>query len=104
METDPMKIAFLVHNDFFTDQVIELLTSVGIDYYTRWGNATGKGHGTQPHLGKGGFPGVNSVLMIAFREEGALEALIHGIAAANKKIKLPDDKIRLFQLPLERMV
>jgi len=99
-----MKIAFVVHNEFFAEQVMNLLAAQGIDYYTCWGNAKGKGHGTQPHLGRGSFPGVNTVLMIAFREEGPLEALIHGINAANEKIKRPDDKIRLFQLPLERMV
>jgi len=99
-----MKIAFVVHNEFFTDQVLELLAARGIDYYTSWSNAKGKGHGTQPHLGRGSFPGVNSVLMIAFQEDGPLEDLIRGIDEANAKIKRADDKIRLFQLPLERMV
>mgnify|MGYP001586640326 FL=1 len=42
--------------------------------------------------------------MIAFREEAPLEALIQGIAAANTEIERPDDKIRLFQVPLERIV
>ena len=99
-----MKIAFVVHNEFFTDQVMDLLATLGIDYYTCWGNAKGKGHGTQPHLGRGSFPGVNTVLMIAFQDEAPLEALIGGISAANEKIKRADDRIRLFQLPLERMV
>jgi hypothetical protein len=99
-----MNIVFVVHNELFGAQVIELLKSAGIDYYTRWEHVKGKGHGTQPHLGAGSFPGINSVLMIAFKEEGPLEALIQGIEAANEAIKRPDDKIRLFQLPLERMV
>ena len=44
------------------------------------------------------------MLMIAFQEEAPLETLIQGITAANAEIKRPDDKIRLFQVPLERMV
>ena len=99
-----MKIAFVVHNELFTSCVMQLLTAAGIDYYTRWEEVHGKGPGTEPHLGKGGTPGVNTVLMIAFQEEAPLEALIQNITAANAAIRRPDDKIRLFQLPLERIV
>ena len=42
--------------------------------------------------------------MIAFQEEAPLETLIQTIPAANAEIKRPDDRMRLFQLPLERMV
>ena len=99
-----MKIAFVVHNEYYAARVLRLLTSARIDYFTRWDDAKGKGHGTDPHLGTGSFPAVNSVLMIAFREEAPLAMLIDGIAAANAEIKRADDRIRLFQLPLERMV
>ncbi|MBI4193665.1 MAG: hypothetical protein HY526_01160 [Betaproteobacteria bacterium] len=99
-----MKMVFVVHNDFITGQVMELLKAAGIDYYTRWTQVTGKGPGTEPHLGSGSFASVNAMLMIAFREEAPLEALIRGITAANAEIKRPDDRIRLFQVPLERIV
>ena len=99
-----MKIAFIVHNELFTSQVMKLLAAAGIDYYTRWDEVKGKGPGTEPHLGRGGTPSTNSVLMIAFQEDAPLEALIQSITAANAGIKRPDDKIRLFQLPLERIV
>ncbi len=99
-----MKIAFVIHNEYFSSRVMELLKAAGIDYYTRWEQAKGKGHGTEPHLGSGSFPSTNCVLMIAFQDEAPLEALIQGITAANAETKRPDDKIRLFQVPLERMV
>lgn len=99
-----MKIAFVIHNELFTPQVMQLMAAAGIDYYTRWDQAKGKGHGTEPHLGSGSFGSTNSVLMIAFQEEAPLEALIREIIAANQEITRPDDKIRLFQLPLERIV
>ena len=99
-----MKMAFVVHNEHYCKNVIELLKKCGIDYFTRWDKAIGKGHGTDPHMVSGGFPSTNSVLMIGFEDEAALATLIEGIQTANAQIKRPDDKIRLFQLPLERMV
>lgn len=98
------KMAFIVHNEHFATRVMQLLQEVGIDYFTRWDQAIGKGHGTEPHLGRGGYPSTNSVLMIAFQEEAPLESLIQAISRVNAEIKRPDDRIRLFQLPLERMV
>lgn len=99
-----MKLAFIVHNDFLTPHVMELIKHAGIDYYTRWDRATGKGPGTEPHLGAGGYASTNSVLMIAFHDEAPLEKLVAAIAASNRDIKRADDRIRLFQLPLERIV
>lgn len=99
-----MKLAFIVHNEYYTPKVMQLLKSAGIDYFTSWEKAKGKGHGTEPHLGAGSFGSTNSVLMIAFQEEAPLDMLIREIAAANQEIKRPDDHIRLFQVPLERIV
>jgi hypothetical protein len=99
-----VKIAFVVHNEHYTARVMQLLSDAGIDYYTRWEHTKGKGHDTEPHLGSGSFGAMNAVLMIAFREEPPLAMLIDGITAANAEIKRADDKIRLFQIPLERMV
>jgi hypothetical protein len=64
----------------------------------------GKGHGTEAHLGTRSFPGVNTMLMIAFTDQPALETLIENINETNKGIARPDDRIRLFQVPLERIV
>ena len=99
-----MKFAFVVHNALYWSNVMELLKEAGIDYYTRWDEVKGKGHGTEPHLGQGSFQSMNSVLMIAFEDEAPLDTLIKLITVANTKIKRADDKVRLFQLPLERIV
>jgi len=42
--------------------------------------------------------------MIAFEDDAPLEGLIRGIQEVNKEIRRPADHIRLFQLPLERIV
>jgi len=99
-----MRMTFIVHNEYQTDKVMQLLKASEIDYYTRWDRATGKGHGTEPHLGAGSYGSTNAVLMIAFEDEGPLNALIESIKAANVEIVRAADRIRLFQLPLERVV
>ena len=99
-----MKLAFIVHNEYFTPRVMQILKDSGIDYYTRWDRATGKGHGTDPHMGSGSFAATNAVLLIGFREEAPLEQLIVNISATNQEITRADDRIRLFQMPLEQIV
>jgi len=83
---------------------MKLLEQAGIDYYTRWEHAKGKGHGTEAHLDTRSFPGTNVVFMIAFEEEISLNKLVQEISDANKEIPRPDDHIRLFQVPLDRIV
>jgi hypothetical protein len=99
-----MKIAFLVCNDVVSPRVMKLLETASIDYYTRWEHVKGKGHGTDAHLDTRSFPGTNAVFMIAFEEETSLDKLVQEINDANKEIPRPDDHIRLFQVPLERIV
>jgi len=99
-----MKLAFLVHNEHYTTMVMELLARCDIDYYTRWEHAQGKGHETEPHLGRGMFASLNGVLMIAFEDEAPLQALIDEVQVANSEIQRRPDHIRLFQLPLDRVV
>lgn len=97
-------VAFVVYNEFFNTRVMDMLRRAGIDYYTRWGRVTGKGQGTEPHLGAGAYGSTNAVLMIAFPEAGPLQALIEAINGMNEGTTRPDDRIRLFQVPLQRIV
>jgi hypothetical protein len=99
-----MKMTFIVHNEYQTERVMQLLNTAQIDYYTRWEHTTGKGHGTEPHLGAGSYGSLNAVLMIAFEDEAPLAALIESIKATNAVIARPADRIRLFQLPLDCIV
>lgn len=99
-----MKFAFIVYNEYVDQQVIDALKAHAIDYYTRWERVKGKGHGTEPHIGAGSYAATNMVLMIAFEDEAPLAALIESITALNSKARRADERVRLFQLPLERMV
>ena len=99
-----MKMAILVCNTFFVEHLMRALKESNIDYFTRWDGAKGKGHGTEPHLGSGTYASTNSVTMVAFEDEAALEALIVSITKANTEIPRAADRIRLFQMPLDRIV
>ena len=99
-----MKLTFVVYNEYVDTQVMDILKALAIDYYTRWEHVKGKGHGTEPHIGAGGYASTNAVLMIAFEDEAPLTALAQAITAANEKVRRPDERIRLFQLPMERMI
>ena len=99
-----MKMALVVCNSYVMDRVMKTMMDLGIDYFTSWENAKGKGHGTEPHLGRGAYGSLNSVTMIAFEDEAPLEALIDSIKAANRGIKRKADHVRLFQLPMDRIV
>jgi hypothetical protein len=99
-----MKLTFLVYHDILDDRVSEALDELNIDYYTRWEDVKGKGHQTDAHLGNRPFPGYNFVRMIAFVDEVVLSTLIEKITDLNKVAERDDDKIRLFQVPLERVV
>jgi len=99
-----MKMAFVIYNEVYHPRMVELLGREGVDYFTRWEQVQGKGHGTDAHLGTRSFPGLNSVMMIAFQEAAVLEKIIAAIETMNGRISRPDDKVRLFQVPLERVV
>ena len=99
-----MKIIFLVYHDILDDRISNALTELDIDFYTKWEDVKGSGHKTDAHLGNRPFPGFNFVRMIAFTEEELLEKLANKISELNKLVEREDDKIRLFQIPLEKML
>jgi len=99
-----MNLAFLVYHDILDDRVSKALKDLEIDFYTEWENVKGKGHNSDAHLGNRPFPGFNNVRMIAFPSDELLEGLILKIKELNKIAEREDDKIRLFQVPLEKIV
>lgn len=99
-----MKLSFIIYRDILDDRVANALKDLEIDFYTQLEDVKGKGHNTDAHLGNRPFPGYNIVRMIAFAEEELLEKLILKINELNGIVEREDDKIRLFQVPLDRIV
>lgn len=99
-----MKIAFIVYHDILEDRLSLVQERLGIDFYTKWENVTGKGHTTDAHLGTRTYPGFNTVKMVAFTDEYQLDEFIEEINKLNNEVLRADDKVRIFQLPLERIL
>ena len=99
-----MKFAFMVYRDVLDQRISNILNKTEIDFYTQWEDVKGKGHLTEAHLGTRPFPGYNFVRMIAFEEDEKLKKLIDIIKEFNIEVERKDDQIRLFQLPLEKIV
>lgn len=99
-----MKFVFIVYHDVLDQRISKILNGIEIDYYTQWEEVKGKGHLTEAHLGTRPFPGYNYVRMIAFEEEEKLKKLIEILEKFNNEVERKDDQIRLFQLPLEKIV
>lgn len=97
-------MAFLIYREVLEDRMSLLLEKAGVDFYTEWETVKGKGHNTVPHLGSRTYPGFNNVRMIAFENESQLEDVICRLDELNREIRIADDKVRLFQVPLERIV
>lgn len=99
-----MKLTFIVYHDILDDRVSKALKELEIDYYTQWEDVKGKGHNSDAHLGNRPFPGYNFVRMIAFTDEAIIDKLITKINELNEIVERDDDKIRLFQTPLEKII
>ncbi|HMU44252.1 MAG TPA: hypothetical protein PKA80_13215 [Ignavibacteriaceae bacterium] len=99
-----MKLAFVIYHDILDDRVSKALSELNIDFYTEWENVKGKGHNTDAHLGNRPYPGYNNVRMIAFAVDSMIESLTSKIKELNEVIERDDDKIRMFLVPLEKIV
>ena len=99
-----MKIAFLIYHDVLEDRVEIILDELHIDSYTKWENVTGKFHNNDPLLGTRIYPGLEAVRLIPFTEEETVNKLVKKIEEFNSKAVKTIDEIRLFILPLEKIV
>lgn len=99
-----MKLAFMVYHDILEDRIAKILEDAGVDYYTQREEVKGKGHQSDAHLGSRTFPGFNNVRMIAFDNDKSLDNIIKCLKELNDLARRPDDKVRLFMVPLEMIL
>jgi meiotically up-regulated gene 157 (Mug157) protein len=65
---------FILYDRAIDEEVMDLLTSCCIEYYTRWHDVSGVGS-TGPHLGDHVWPALNNVMMTVVDEERKAEIL-----------------------------
>jgi nitrogen regulatory protein PII len=70
-----MKAVFIVHNNAIDSEVMEALSEIGIDRYTKFPNALGKGGSSSPHLNTPVWPGLNTVTMVVVEPATAAQVM-----------------------------
>lgn len=99
-----MKIVFLAYHNVFEDRVKGMLDDLKIDNYYEWEKVLGKMNSSSEHLGTRTFPGYDTIRMIPFIEEERMNILIDKVLDFNAHAVKKSDQIRLYALPLERVV
>jgi hypothetical protein len=84
------------------EELMELLSSLGIEGYTKWERALGRGRTSGPHLGTHIWPKTNALLSIALEDLQASQ-LIEKLQEL-KGTPLGREGIKAFLWPLEKMV
>lgn len=99
-----MKIAYLIYLDVLEDRVTKLLNDCDIQSYFEWENVVGKFRGQEGHFGTRAYPGYDKIKLIPTAHEEKFEKLTLDIKDFNESITKKSDEIRLYVLPLEKIV
>jgi hypothetical protein len=70
-----VKAVLIVHNAAIDAEINDLLKSVGIDCYTKFAHALGKGQLSEPHLNTEVWPGINYGTLVVVEEDKARAAM-----------------------------
>lgn len=84
------------------EELMEVLSSLGIEGYTKWERALGRGRTSGPHLGTHIWPKTNALLSVALEDLKA--SLLMKKVQELKATPLGEEGIKAFLLPLEEMV
>jgi hypothetical protein len=93
-----MKAVLIMHNVAIDSEINEILKLVGIDCYTKFTNALGKGKISEPHLDTDVWPGTNYGTFV-ITEEDTAKKLMENVRQLRKK--LGTEGIKAFMWAIE---
>ena len=97
-----MKAVFITFYKAFYDEVINMLDQLEIRGFTFWEEVQGRGSETgEPHYGTHAWPTLNSAIITIIPDE-KVDALLDAVRQLDATA--PQQGIRAFVLPVERMV
>jgi nitrogen regulatory protein PII len=70
-----MKAVLIVCNSAIDNEVTEALAEIGVERYTKFTDALGKGDNSPPHLNTQVWPGVNTATMVIIESAKADEVM-----------------------------
>jgi nitrogen regulatory protein PII len=92
-----MKAVLIVHNSAIDSEVTDALSGIGIERYTKFTNALGKGGNSPPHLNTPVWPGLNTVTMVIVEPTKA-ELLMQAIRQMRQKLGTEGIKAFMWQI------
>ncbi len=92
-----MKAVLIVHNSAIDGEVTDALSEIGIDRYTKFTNALGKGGSSPPHLNTQVWPGLNTVTMIIVESAKAAQ-LMQTVRQMRQKLGTEGIKAFMWQI------
>jgi hypothetical protein len=95
-----MKAVLIMHNVAIDAEVNEALKSIGIECYSKFTNALGKGNISDPHLDTDVWPGTNYGTFIV-TEDKIAKKLMENVRQLRKK--LGSEGIKAFMWSIEDM-
>lgn len=93
-----MKAVLIMHNVAISEQVDEILVSVGIDCYTKFTNTLGKGRLSDPHLNTDVWPGVNCGTFVVIELDKAKQVME---SVRRTREKLGSEGLKAFMWEIE---
>jgi len=95
-----MKLVLIAYNEALDEELAEVLHANGVESFTKWAKAYGKGQASGPHLGTHVWPKANNVLAAVTDDETARKVL-DGVRELRKR--LSKEGVKAFLLPCEDM-
>ena len=93
-----MKAVLVVHNAAIDEEVNEILTSIGIECYTKFPNILGRGELSEPHLNTEVWPAINCGTMV-ITDQTKAKQLMDSIRKVRKK--LGEEGVKAFMWEIE---
>jgi len=93
-----MKLVMIAYNEAIDEAMAELLTTVGLQNYTKWTKVLGRGSSSGPHLDTHVWPKANNVLAVAVQDDH-VGPLLDGVRAHRQS--LGTEGVKAFVLPVE---
>jgi hypothetical protein len=93
-----MKAVLIVHNVAIDEEVNEALESAGINCYTKFPNALGKGEISEPHLNIDVWPGTNCGTFVVIEQVKAKKVMEN---VRRLRGKLGSEGIKAFMWEIE---
>ena len=92
-----MKAVLIVHNAVIDAEVNEMLKSAGIECYTKFPHALGRGSLSEPHLDTEVWPGVNCGTLVVV-EDGQARAVMDAVRRLRQTFGSEGIKAFLWQM------